>query len=176
MAPRISLIVSSMASTARVTRSATSDRPIIGMAPCKDIPVAYSRWMTRSCRSRAIRSRSSYTDRRSASARLAASSSAMPACAANEAAKAASACGKGGSPWRRPMVNTPRAAAWRAEREHYRGPDLAHRGPGRRGSPLVGGEVGARHRLAADQHLPGQRLARRDAPGRGLPAAPSPSA
>jgi hypothetical protein len=79
MAPRISLMVSSMSSTARDTRSATSGLVIIGMVPCNDIPVAYSRWMTRSCRSRAIRSRSWYTDRRSASARLAASSSATPA-------------------------------------------------------------------------------------------------
>ena len=108
MAPRISLMVSSMASTARVTRSATSGLLIIGMVPCSDIPVAYSRWMTRSCRSRAIRSRSWYTDRRSASARLAASSSATPACAAKEAANDASVGGKGVLPWRRPMVSTPR--------------------------------------------------------------------
>jgi hypothetical protein len=40
--------------------------------------------MTRSCRSRAIRSLSSYSDSRSASARLAASSSATPAWATNE--------------------------------------------------------------------------------------------
>ena len=101
-------MVSSMSSTALVTRSATSGLVIIGIVPCSDIPVAYSRWMTRSCRSRAIRSRSWYTNRRSASPRLAASSSATPACAANEAANAASACGNGAAPWRRPMVSTPR--------------------------------------------------------------------
>ena len=42
MAPWISLMVWSMSSTARVTRSATSGRLIIGMVPCSDMPVAYS--------------------------------------------------------------------------------------------------------------------------------------
>ena len=40
IADRISLIVSSRASTALLTRSATSGRAIIGTAPCSDIPVA----------------------------------------------------------------------------------------------------------------------------------------
>ena len=43
MVPRISLIVWSMSSTARDTRPATSGRLIIGMVPCNDMPVAYSR-------------------------------------------------------------------------------------------------------------------------------------
>ena len=64
--------------------------------------------MTRSCRSWAIRSLSSYSDSRSASARLAASSSATPAWAANEATTSAWAWGNGGAPWRRPTVSTPR--------------------------------------------------------------------
>ena len=46
-----------------------------------------------------------------------------------------------------------------AEREHHRGPNLAHRAAGRRRGPLVGGEVGRRHRLARGQHPAGQRLA-----------------
>jgi len=40
IADRISLIVSSRASTALLTRSATSGRAISGTAPCSDIPVA----------------------------------------------------------------------------------------------------------------------------------------
>ena len=52
-------MVSSIASTALVIRLATSGLVIIGIVPSSDMPVAYSRWMTRSCRSRAIRSRSS---------------------------------------------------------------------------------------------------------------------
>src|SRR6476659_8455726 len=64
--------------------------------------------MTRSCRSWAIRSLSSRIDRRSASARLASSSSATPAWAANEATTSAWAWGNGAAPWRRPTVSTPR--------------------------------------------------------------------
>ena len=51
--------------------------------------------------------------------------------------------------------------ARRAEREHHRGPDLAHRAAGGLGGALVGGEVGRRHRLAGGQHLAGQGLAGR---------------
>ena len=91
-------MVSSIASTALVTRLATSGRVIIDIAPSSDMPVAYSRWMTRSCRSRPIRSLSSDSDSRSASTRLAASSSATPAWAANEAATPA---GPGGTARRR---------------------------------------------------------------------------
>jgi hypothetical protein len=108
MVARMSLIVSSIASTALVIRPATSGLVIIGMVPSSDMPVAYNRWMTRSCRSRAIRSLSSYTRSRSASARLDASSSATPAWAANEATTSAWAGGNGGAPWRRPTVSTPR--------------------------------------------------------------------
>ena len=40
MVARISLMVSSIASTALVIRLATSGRVIIGMVPCSDMPVA----------------------------------------------------------------------------------------------------------------------------------------
>ncbi len=162
MAPRISLIVWSMSSTARVTRSATSGLPIIGMVPCRDIPVAYSRWMTRSCRSRAIRSLSWYTERRSASARLAASSSATPACAAKAAANAASACGNGSLPCRRPMVSTPRRLSGAPSGNTTAGPMwliAARAEAAARSSPakstLVDGVTGG-------QHLSGQRLPDRE--------------
>ena len=105
---RMSLIVSSMASTALRTRFATSGSTIIETVPSSAMPVAYSRWMTRSCKSRAIRSRSSYSDSRSASERRAASSSATPAWAANEAMTSAAAGVTGGPPRRRPTPSTPR--------------------------------------------------------------------
>ena len=91
IAERISLIVSSSASTDRLIRSATSGTLIIEVTPCSDMPVAYSRWMTRSCRSLAIRSRSSKTAICSACLRCSASSSPMAAWAAKVASMSAAA-------------------------------------------------------------------------------------
>src|ERR1700751_353808 len=103
--------------------------------------------MTRSWRSRAIRSRSSYRDSRWASARLAASSSATPAWAAKGATTSACVGGNGGAP------------------------DLAHRPARGRGGPLVGGEVGGRYRFSGGEHPPGQGLAgRQDQAARGVRA------
>ncbi len=67
---------------------------------------------------------------------------------------------------RRPPVTAPDGehaadVARRAEREHDRGPDVAHRAAGGLGGPLVVGEVGRCHRLARGQHPPGQGLAGR---------------
>ena len=108
IAERISLIVSSSASTDRLTRSATSGTVIIDVTPCSDMPVAYSRWMTRSCRSLAIRSRSSKTAICSACLRCSASSSPMAAWAAKVASMSAAAWDSGMAPGRRPADRTPR--------------------------------------------------------------------
>jgi len=56
----------------------------------------------------------------------------------------------------------PAPAGGRAEREDHGGPDVAHRGPRRRGGALVGGEVGAYHRSACPENLSGQRLPDRE--------------
>ncbi len=77
------LMVSSRSSTARSTRSDASGWSMKRPALCSVIPVANSRWMARSCRSRAIRSRSCSTAIRWASCRRSASSIAIAACAAN---------------------------------------------------------------------------------------------
>src|ERR1035438_9229574 len=66
--------------------------------------------MTRSCRSRAIRSLSCSTVRRSASLRREASSSAMPACAANVVTRRPASGASGIAPWPRPTVKTPRTS------------------------------------------------------------------
>src|SRR6266516_4370239 len=108
MVARMSLIVSSMASTAVRTRVASSGRAISGIAPSSDMPVAYSRWITRSCRSRAIRSLSSKTDSRSDSLRCSASSTATAAWAAKVATISAAAGGRACRPGSRPAVSTPR--------------------------------------------------------------------
>ena len=114
--------------------------------------------MTRSCRSRAIRSRSSYSHSRSASARLAASSSATPACAANEATTSAWTWGNGGAPWRRPTVSTPRTLPGAPSGNTIAAPIwlIAPRAArATRSSWAKSSEV---DRLAAGQHPPGQRL------------------
>lgn len=76
---RMILMVSSRSSTARPTRSAAPSCSTSRAALCKVIPVAKSRWIARSCRSRAIRSRSSSSAICSASRRRSASSKASAA-------------------------------------------------------------------------------------------------
>ena len=110
IAARMSLIVSSSASTACSTRCAASESRMSAVAPCRDIPVANSRWMTRSCRSRAIRSRSSNSARRWASLRCSASSIPMPACAAKVVTISTAGGESGKPPWCRPAVRTPRTS------------------------------------------------------------------
>ena len=56
---RMSLIVASRSSTAWSSRETTSGRSTSREVPCSPSPTANNRWMTRSCRSRPIRSRSS---------------------------------------------------------------------------------------------------------------------
>ncbi len=82
MVERMIFMVSSRSSTARSTRSEASLCSMNRPALCSVMPVANSRWMARSCRSRAMRSRSSRTAICSASARRSASSIATAACAA----------------------------------------------------------------------------------------------
>nr|CAA75732.1 Mcp protein [Mycobacterium tuberculosis H37Rv] len=58
MVVRISCITSCRSSTTSESRCCTSGLRSCGTAPCKARPIAKSRWMTWSWRSRAIRSRS----------------------------------------------------------------------------------------------------------------------
>jgi trehalose synthase len=106
--PSMSLMVRSKSSTTPLTRCSTCGGVICGKTPWSFIPLAKSRWITWSCRSRAIRSRSSKTARRSASLRCSANSSAIPACAANVVTSSTAAGGSGIDPGWRPTVSTPR--------------------------------------------------------------------
>jgi len=58
MVDRMVFTVSSRSSMARSTRSMASGCSMNLAAPCSVVPVAKSRWIAMSCRSRAIRSRS----------------------------------------------------------------------------------------------------------------------
>ena len=71
------------------------------------MPVANSRWTTRSCRSRAIRSRSSYTASRSRWCWASARTSARAACEANWVASSRSTAVYGRSPRRRGRASVP---------------------------------------------------------------------
>ena len=125
IAARMSLIVSSSSSTACWTRPAASAPGISDVAPCSDMPVANSRWMTRSCRSRAIRSRSAYSATRWAAWRRSASSMPMPAWAAKVATMSAAAGASGGEPRRRAAVSTPRTSPGRPTGTSTAGPRLS---------------------------------------------------
>ena len=117
--------------------------------------------MTRSCRSRAIRSLSSYSRQPfglgpargelERDARLGRERGHHVGLGLGERRRAVTA----------PDGEHAADVARRAEREHHRGPDLAHRAAGGLGGALVGGEVGRRHRLAGGQHLAGQGVAGR---------------
>ena len=80
------------------------------VAPSSIMPVANRRWITRSCRSRAIRSRSSNTASRSRSRRSKPKDKAIATCVAKASASSTTSPLKGSSPANR---YTPRAPmAW----------------------------------------------------------------
>ena len=90
MVPRIALMVRSSSSTARSRRAPIAGSPTREATPCSCSPVAKSRWITTSCRSRAIRSRSEMTASSSRSTTAWARSSASPAWSAKEASSSCS--------------------------------------------------------------------------------------
>lgn len=107
IAVRISWMVTSSSSTALPTPRRTSGTSDPRWALSSSIPVANSRWMTRSCRSRAIRSRSSYTASRSRSRCASAIISASAACEANWIASVRSSSLNGRSPRARGVTRAP---------------------------------------------------------------------
>lgn len=107
IAVRISWMVTSSSSTALPTPSRTSGTTDRRCAVSSISPVANSRWMTRSCRSRAIRSRSSNTASRSRSCCASAVISAGAACEANCTASVRSARVNGRPPRARDVTSVP---------------------------------------------------------------------
>ena len=123
--------------------------------------------MTRSCRSRAIRSRSERMARRSASSRCSASSSAMPGLRREGLNHLDRLRGQR----HRPGVAADREhaadVAGRTQRQDD-GRSEGHVLPGRAGHPLVVAEVLQDDRLAGGQHVAGHRAADREHQPEGL--------
>ena len=117
--------------------------------------------MTRSCRSRAIRSRSERMASRSASWRCSASSSAIAACAAKVWTISTASGASGIAPVSRPTVNTPRTSPGAPSGRMMAGPS-GMCSPGRAGHPLVVAEVLQADRFTGGQHLAGHRGADRE--------------
>ena len=156
IAVRISLIVVVQRhQPTLLTRSSTCGRDLRHDA-LELHPVAYSRWMTRSCRSRAIRSRSSKTARRSASLRCSASSSAIP-----PARRTCHQLRRGPRQRQRPGLtadgqHTADVAGPRPAGTRSPAPGSAVR-PGGLRDPLVVAEIVDRTGAPGGQHLPGKR-------------------
>ncbi len=112
MVERMILMVESRSSIARPSRSAAPGCSTSGRALCRVIPVANSRWTARSCRSRAIRSRSSRRLICSASRRRSASSRARAAWSARPGRAAISASMNVGRPSSRARIRTPLSFSW----------------------------------------------------------------
>ncbi len=117
------LIVPSRSSTALPTRSPASGCSISRLAPCSVRPVANSRWIARSCRSRAIRSRSCSSARCSDSARCRASSSVSAACAAKPDSSSTSWSSNAGRPASRHSRSAPVDRSWATSGTATSGPN-----------------------------------------------------
>ncbi len=109
MVERICRMVVSSSSMALCSREEASGRSTSRTVLIRVIATANSRWMTTSCRSLAMRSRSSSTPSRSASLRASASSSATAACPANACSVRSSDRLNGIRPARLTRASTPRA-------------------------------------------------------------------
>ena len=94
------------AAVARAAEPPVSEGRVAAML-CSASPVANSRWMTWSCRSAAIRSRSSSIAQRCCSVRASASSIATEAWLANPAAMSSSSAVNAARPVSRATVSTP---------------------------------------------------------------------
>ena len=112
MVRRMSLMVASMSSTAVEMRCAASGRTARRAAFSRVSPIANSRWITRSCRSRPIRSRSSKTASRLRSSRACATCIASAAWSAYASTSRTSVSRKARSEAAaQPMASTPESVS-----------------------------------------------------------------
>ena len=137
MALRTSLIVPSRSSTTSSSRSRTSGLTASRAADCTVRPTANRRWMTRSCRSRAMRSRSSRTASLDLSRCAAATSTARATWSPKAPASARSSGAAATPPACQPRTRTPRHRGSRPERDDDCG--AGHEG----GEPVHLGRSGA---------------------------------
>ena len=140
MAVRIWLMVASRSPTVAMTRSVARPGPRVAASACSDRPPAKRRWMTWSCRSAAMRSRSSNRAARCWSARAWASSRATAAWFAKPVAMSRSSALNAARPRSRTTVEH---AVTRLE------PRSGTPAPGRRRAPSDTGvlHVGATRRV-----------------------------